>query len=111
MLKKSARLSAKEASNIQKNGKKRSTKHFFLSYTESDERSSFGVGAPKGGEITGVDRNRLRRKVYTYIRKEVLPSCKKGVQGMVGVRKGAYQLPYTAMEAELDTLFSSVVTK
>lgn len=102
------RLSTKEVSDILKTGKKRSTKHFFLTYAGGVQGLKFGISAPKGGSISGVDRNRIRRRVYAYIETKVLPGRTNPFFGMVGVRKTAYTLSKEYMEKELGELFLGI---
>lgn len=72
MLPKSSRLSKKEVEYVLKTGKRSSSKYFLATVAKlpsnNEERGGFAVVVSKKTAQSAVDRNKLRRRVYSAIR-------------------------------------------
>ena len=74
MLKKTKRLSTKEFQNVFQNGKRVSSPLFLVSYLDI-KKIGYSVSVPKKIYKSAVDRNNIKRLIYSCLKKqEILPS-------------------------------------
>lgn len=86
-------------------GNRRKTSHLdvFFAFPPDAHQSRFGLIVPKHRH-SGVERNRLKRRLRELGRRKVLPRFRKAglaVDFMVRARREAYRAPWRALEEEL----------
>lgn len=106
MLKKAHRLSRDEFTHLLSHGTRISGTGFSLLYTTRNKETKYAVVVGKKTASRAVERNRLRRKVYTLCTIERFTSKKPHIA--IFVTKHANEMTYAEIQKTLDALFERV---
>ena len=77
---------------------------FVIKSISTQETSRFSVSVPKKVAKTAVQRNKIRRQVYSAVKK-IEPQVKSGLSGMIIVKAGSEKLSFEALTVEIKDIF------
>ena len=104
MLPKSKRLTTKTVASVMGKGQSTHSPFFVARLVPTQEASRFSVSVPKKVAKTAVQRNKIRRQVFSAL-KEVQTETKSGFDGVVVVKVGIEKLPFTEIVSEIRKIF------
>ena len=104
MLPKSQRLSTKAVAHVMGKGQPSHSPFFVVRSVLTKETSRFSVSVPKKVAKTAVQRNKIRRQVYSAIKK-MAKQIKPGRSGLVIAKIGSEKLPFESMASEIKSIF------
>ncbi len=104
MLPKSKRLSTKAFTGIIEKGHSFQGPFLIVRVIASDKNSSFAVSVPKKVAKLAVDRNKLRRQIYSIIRDLDNKIVKQGKVVLI-VRVGTDKLSFSELADEINKIF------
>jgi ribonuclease P protein component len=104
MLPKSKRLSTKAFTGIIEKGHSFQGPFLIVRVVASDKPSSFAVSVPKKVAKLAVDRNKIRRQIYSIIEGIQDKIVKQG-KVVIIVRVGIDKLPFEELAGEINKVF------
>ncbi len=104
MLPKTKRLTTKSVDLVMEKGRMTHSPLFVIKSISTQETSRFSVSVPKKVAKTAVQRNKIRRQVYSAIKK-IESQIKPGHTGMVIAKTGAEKLPFESLVSEIKDIF------
>ncbi|MDQ5893033.1 MAG: Ribonuclease protein component [Patescibacteria group bacterium] len=104
MLPKTKRLTTKSVDLVMEKGRMTHSPLFVIRSISTQETSRFSVSVPKKVAKTAVERNKIRRQVYSGIKK-IEHSIKSGLSGMIVVKAGAQKLSFESLISEIKSTF------
>jgi ribonuclease P protein component len=104
MLPKSKRLSTKAFTGIIEKGQSFHGPFLVIRVISSETHSSFAVSVPKKVAKLAVDRNKLRRQIYSIISAIDSKIVKQG-KVVIVAKTGTNKLPYEELTGEIHRIF------
>lgn len=104
MLPRSKRLNKDLFLKVIKSGRMINTPLFSLYLSKTEKEKRFSVSVPKKVSKLAVDRNKIRRRVYSIIKKlekEIIT----GVLGVIVVKNGTQKLSFIDLSIEISKVF------
>jgi len=106
MISKQQRLGKKEFNNVFKEGTSFHSDFLFVKIlkTENSNQSKFSVSIPIKIVKKAVERNLLRRRLYSIINKN-LDKTKEGFNVVIILKKGGEKIDFDTYKKEIELLF------
>lgn len=104
MLPRSLRIGTSLFSEITEKGRFSNGKFFLFRFVKSEGKSRFSVTVSKKVSKSAVDRNKIRRRVYSLLRKHI-SNIKDGYRIVISVKSGTDKIDIKDLNKELESDF------
>ncbi len=99
MLSSKDRLRSREVREVFEKGKRRTAPTFSIIFLPSTDRTAFAVTVSKKTAKNAVDRNKIRRRIYSILSK--IKNFKTKVHAVFVPRKEILKTPFDVLEKEI----------
>lgn len=104
MLPKTKRLTTKSVDLVMEKGRMTHSPLFVIKSISTQETSRFSVSVPKKVAKTATQRNKIRRQIYSALRK-IDNRIKPGLSGVIVAKSGIDKLSFISLELEISAVF------
>ena len=107
MLSSSTRLTTRLFKETIEKGRIFHSPFFIVRVVKSQGLSRFSVSAPKKVAKTAVERNKIRRRVYSALR-HVYPKVQSGFHGIFIAKSAVVKSSFTELSSDISSLFVKI---